>query len=124
MYAELHTIALTTVSAGTCTAYSPHVVTGRVLAIIYTKGDFDAGSTMTVSGETTGQTVWTETAVNASAKRYPRTQVHGADGVGLIYDNVAAKPVSEPIVLVSERIKVLVSSGGDVKTGSIAVIVG
>lgn len=120
MYAERHTVELTTVDGG-ATGYTP-VVTGRVLGVIYTKTDFANGVDVDVTAEATGQTIWDEDNVDASATVYPRRQVHSTAGVALTLEGT--EPVVEPVVVVHERIKVVVANAGDGKTGSFTVIIG
>ena len=112
-------IAMTCDAGGNCTAYSAQV-NGTIDAIIYTKGNFADGSTVTVTTATTGQAVWAETAVNASAIRRPRGQVHGATGTGLTFDGT--RTVCEPVCVLDESIKVVVSSGGNATTGTLTIL--
>jgi hypothetical protein len=115
MYAHKHTIAMTCSVGGAFTGYT-EALTGNVLAIYYVKTDFSDGSVMTVSGETTGETIWGETGVNASAVRRPRLPMHDSAGAG--------DAVAEAYVAVNERIKVVVSGGGNATTGTLIVVVG
>lgn len=117
MYAERHDIALTTNSGGACTAYSPPGLTGRVLGVTYTKTDFADGSTITITSEATGAAILTLTAQNSSGSWFPRPAVHDATG-GAIADAYDAR------VVVNDRVKVVVASGGNAKTGTVTVVVG
>lgn len=122
MHVARHTVTVTTAADGSATGYTSEPVTGRVLGIIYTKTDFDNGSTMTVTGETSGIAVWAESNVNASATRYPRSQVHDNVGAALTYD--ATRKVCEPVPVAEERLRIVIASGGNVKTGVFAFLVG
>ena len=125
MHCQEHIVTLTTIADGSGTAYTTLGVNGRVLQIRYVKlgsGGYDNGSTMTISGETTGTAIWTEAAVNASATRVPRQATHTTAGVAATYDGTRA--VLEPVYLANERIKVQISSGGNVKTGTYYILVG
>lgn len=122
MFIARHTVAVTTASDGSATAYTSEPVTGRVLGIVYTKTDFADGSTMTVTGETTGVAIWAETGVNATATRYPRAQVCGATGTALTYDGT--RIVAEPVPLAGERVKIVIASGGATKTGTFSILIG
>jgi hypothetical protein len=115
MYAHKQTITLTTIADGTGTAYS-QAITGQVLAVYYTKVDFSNGSTMTLEGETTGEHIWSETAVNASAVRRPRLPYHDAAG--------AEDSVAETYVCVNERLKWTITGGGSVTSGTLVVVIG
>lgn len=116
MYVKKYTISGTTAAGGTLTAYTDKAFNGQVLRIDYTKTDFDDGSTMTITAETSGVAVWAQTGVNASATVYPRAQVHSAAGVGLTYDGT--RTVCEPVPIHDERLKLVVSAGGNAKSGT------
>lgn len=121
MYVERHTVSLTTDASGDVIGYTPHV-SGCVLAIIYTKNDFDNGVDITVTLESTGQAILALTDQNSSGTWYPRQQVHGATGTGLTLDGT--RLMVEPVVAANDRVKVVVAQGGNVKSGSVAVVVG
>jgi len=115
------TLTGTTASDGSLTCYStsangPAYAFGRVIAVVYTFDDFDAGSTMTLSTEGTGQTIWTEANVDATAIRYPRLQVHSSAGVARTYNGT--QPVCVAPMVCHERLKMIVASGGDSKKGT------
>jgi len=121
MYAERHTVSLTTDSGGAATGYTP-VITGRILAVIYAKTDFADGVDFAITAEATGEAILTLTDQNASANFYPRAQVHGITGTALTLDGT--RLLVEPICVANDRVKVVVAAGGSVKTGSVIVIVG
>ena len=120
-YAERHEVTLTTDASGDVTGYTP-VVSGRISAVIYTKTDFDNGVDFVVTGELTGQTIWSENNVNASKTVAPRQPIHDTAGVVSLYA-AAGEPVEDHIVVAQERIKIVVAQGGNVKTGQVTVIV-
>jgi len=121
MYTERHVVTLTTDGSGAATGYTPNLW-GRILGIRYLKTDFSNGVTFSVTVESTGQTVWSEASVNASATRYPRDQVHNTSGTALTYNGT--QTVNEPIAVANDRLVITVSSGGATKTGQVVVIVG
>lgn len=121
MYAERHTLTLTTDASGDATGYTP-VVTGRVLSVVYTKTDFADGVDFTVTAEATGQAILTLTNQNSSAAFHPRVQIHGSTGTGLTYDGT--RTICEPITVSHDRVKVVIAQGGDTKTGTVTIIVG
>jgi hypothetical protein len=82
--AERYVVALTTDGAGAATGYTP-VVSGEVIQIRYVKTDYDNGVGFTITAEATGETIWTEAAVNASATRAPRQATHSTAGVAALY---------------------------------------
>lgn len=117
MYAERHTVELTTDAAGAATGYTP-VLTGAVLAIAYVKTDFADGVDFTITSEATGESLWTDTNVNASETVHPVAPANlGSSG--------AASTLTEvPIVLANDRVKIVVASGGDTKSGSFIITTG
>ena len=121
MYAERQSISLTTSAGGAATGYSERV-TGRILAVVYTKIDFDNGVDFTITLEATGEAILTLTDQNSSAAIYPRVPVQDATGVDATLDGT--RKMREPVVAAHDRVKVVVAQGGNVKSGTIAVIVG
>jgi hypothetical protein len=114
-YAERHVVALTTNASGAVTAFTPPV-TGRIAAVIYTKGNFDNGADLTITVESTTQSLWTDTDVNASETVYPLA-------VGNLGTGAASTLTEVPIFVANDRVKVVVAQGGNAKTGTITVIV-
>lgn len=121
MYAERHVVTLTTDALGAATGRTP-AVSGRVISVRYVKTDFDNGVGFTVTAELTGETIWAEAAVNASATRAPRQAVHSTAGAAALYAAGGAS-VTDYIVLVNDQVKVVVASGGNVKTGAVHVVI-
>lgn len=120
-YAQrLAAVAVTTAADGSATAYS-EVCTGKVSTIRYVKTDFDNGSTITLTSEATGETIWTEAAVNASATRAPRQATHSTAGVAALYAGAGAS-VNDKIALANDRIKIVITAGGNVKSGAFHIV--
>lgn len=120
-YAERYTVTLTTDSSGDATGYTP-VVNGKINSIHYVKTDFADGVDFTITSEATGQGIWTESNVNASTVRSPHQPTHAQDGTALLYA-AAGLPVDTDIYLANDRIKIVVASGGDTKTGTFYVVI-
>ena len=120
-FARKYTISVTTDGSGDATEYST-VANGRIISVAYAKTDFADGVDFAITTETTAQNLWVDTNINASETVAPRQSTHDATGVVLTYTGDADVP-SDYIWAVDERIKVVVSSGGDTKTGTITVIV-
>jgi hypothetical protein len=114
-YAQRVAVTVTTAADGSATAYSD-VLTGKLSQIRYVKTDFDNGSTFTITAEATGETLWTEAAVNASATRAPRQATHSTAGVAALYA-AAGTAVNDLIALANDRIKIVIAAGGNTKTG-------
>lgn len=125
MHAERHTVTLTTDADGDAEGYTP-AVTGRVLAIHYVKpgsGGFADGVDFDITAEATGEELWDEDDVNASATRAPRQPIHGADGAASLFAG-AGEAVRDHIAIARDRVKIVVANGGDTKTGTFHVIIG
>lgn len=120
-HAQRLVVAVTTASDGSATAYSAGPVTGKVSQIRYVKTDFADGSTITVTSEATGETIWTEASVNASATRAPRQATHSTAGAAALYA-AGGTAVNDKIALASDRIKIVIASGGATKTGTFHIV--
>lgn len=120
-YVERHAVAVTTAADGSATAYSP-VVTGKLSQIRYVKTDFTDGVDFTITAEATGETLWTESNVNASATRAPRQATHDTVGVASLYA-AAGAAVNDKIALANDRVKIVIASGGNAKAGVFHVVI-
>ena len=120
-YARRLVVPVTTAADGSATAYS-EVLTGKLSQIRYVKTDFDNGSTITITAEATGETLWTEAAVNASATHAPRQATHSTAGVAALYAGGGAA-VNDKIALAEDRIKIVIAAGGNVKSGTFHFII-
>lgn len=116
MYIKRVTVAATTAAGGGATVYSARI-TGKLLGIVYVKTDFAAGVDFTITTEATGETVWTQSDVNASAVKYPRRLVQDTVGV-----DIAA--TYDSIYLANDRIKFVIAAGGDTKSGAFYLLIG
>ena len=114
-------VVVTTDASGDAEAYSGKTYNGSVRLVLYEKSDFANGVDFTITSEDSGQTIWTQNDVNASAVKYPLTQACSTAGVAATLDGTRAFLV--PISLVNERIKVVGGSGGDTKSGTFAFAV-
>lgn len=123
MYCQRHAVMVTTASDGSATAYTDKAVTGAVLSIQYVKTDFTDGVDFAITAETTGQGLWTESNVNASATRCPRQPTHDAAGAASLYA-ATGEPVEDYIYLANERVKFVLAQGGNAKSGTFYVTVG
>lgn len=117
-------VAVTTAADGTATAYSPRVA-GKIHSIQYVKdgtNGFANGVDFTITAEATGENIWTESDVNASAVRYPRAATHSQAGVASLYA-AGGTAVQATIGLASDRVKIAVAQGGNAKVGVFHVLV-
>lgn len=123
-YAERHAVAVTTAADGSATVFSP-VVTGNLSQIRYVKpgtGGFADGSTFTITSEATGETLWSEASVNASATRAPRQPTHSTAGAAALYAG-AGTAVNDKIALARDRVKIVIAAGGNVTTGTFHLVI-
>lgn len=116
-------VTATTASDGTATAYSPYL-SGKLSAIHYVKpgaASYTDGVDFTITAEATGETLWTEANVNASTSRYPRAATHSTAGVASLYA-AGGTAVQDQIVLSRDRVKIVLASGGDTKSGTFIIV--
>jgi hypothetical protein len=114
-------LTVVTAADGSATAYSPRI-SGEIHQISYVKTDYANGGTFTVTSEATGQNIWTESAVNASADRAPRQPAHSQVGAALLYA-AGGTAQSTRIALGNDRVKIVIASGGATKTGAFHILV-
>lgn len=112
-------------AAGDATIYSGRA-TGKILSISYVKDattPFADGVDFTITTESSVQTVWAESNVNASKECHPRAATHSTAGVAALYA-AAGQAVLDHIRMVDERIKIVIAAGGDTKSGRFIIVVG
>ncbi|MFN3584841.1 hypothetical protein [Phenylobacterium sp.] len=117
-------LTLTTAADGSVTGYTPRV-SGRIHSIQYVKdgsNGYAAGVDFAVTAEATGENIWTEADVNASAVRYPRAPTHSQAGVAALYA-AGGTAVLAPIGVANDRVKIAVTAGGNAKVGVFHVLV-
>lgn len=119
---EAETVTVTTVGAGTATAYT-NVLNGKLIAVRYVKDDYTNGVDFTITTALTGQEIWREDNVDASETIYPRAPTHDKGGAASLYDTVSSEPVEDYIRLAEEKIKIVLASGGSEKSGAFTFIV-
>ncbi|MDA0780670.1 MAG: hypothetical protein PQ612_06010 [Rickettsiales bacterium] len=122
-YAKKHIVEIVTNSSGDAVAYTEKPLNGKIINAIYDKTDFADGVDFTITSETTGQNIWTESNVNASKTISPKQPVHDTAGVAALYAS-GGEAVLHEIYVVDERIKCVIANGGDTKTGTITFIEG
>ena len=119
-YAERHEVVVTTAADGSATAYSP-IVTGKLSQIRYVKTDFADGVDFTITAEATGETIWTDTNINASETVAPRQPTHDTAGAAAVYA-AGGSAVLDKIALANDRVKIVIASGGNAKTGTFHIL--
>jgi hypothetical protein len=108
-------------ASGDAEEYSP-TLSGRLVSIRYVKTDFADGVDFTITSEDTGETIWAEENVNASASRYPRAATHSTAGAASLYAALG-EAVNGKIALSQDRIKFVVASGGVSKSGAFHILI-
>lgn len=128
MYVKKHVVAVKTNASGDATAYTAEPLNGRILKIIYTKhptNPFDAGVDFTITTEDTKQNLWTANDVNTSKSVCPAEKVQDTSGENIVYTigevnfNVYAY-----INAAFERVKIVVSNGGNARDGTFTILEG
>ncbi len=116
-----YTVPVTTAADGSATAYSA-VLSGYIHSVQYIKTDFADGVDFTITAEDTGQTIWTESDVNAAVTKLPRAGVASTAGVAALYAS-AGTAVMERVALGRDRVKIVIAQGGNAKSGSFKIVV-
>jgi hypothetical protein len=115
------TVTVTTDGSGDGTGYTPEF-SGRISTIRYVKTDYSDGVDFTITLNVTGETVWAEENVNASATRAPRQATHSTAGAAALYA-AGGTAVNDKIVAIADKVKIVVASGGDTHTGTFHITV-
>lgn len=116
------TVQVTTASDGTVIGYS-HRISGEIHSIHYMKHGstpFDDGVDFTITSEATGESLWTESNVNASAVRYPGAATHSNAGVASLYA-AGGTAVQRRPAMSNDRVKVSIAQGGNAKVGTFRI---
>lgn len=113
----LYTVTATTDASGDCTAYTDEPIIGLVHSIQYVKTDYTNGVDFTITGETSGISMWTDTNVNASEVVTPIV------AASLNTDGSAIAGQYQMLAMYGERMKFVIGSGGASKVGTFKVLV-
>lgn len=116
---NLITVAITTDASGDFTTYAGPFK-GKVHQLRYVphaSTPLDTGADVTITGETSGQTIYAGVNIGTSAfTKAPRQPTHDTAGTALLYA-AAGAAVADKIEVGGERIKVVVAQGGNTKSG-------
>ena len=113
-------VTVTTDGSGNATAYSPYL-SGSIASIHYVKTDYADGVDFTITAEATGETLWTQSDVNAAASKYPRAPTNTQVGVASLYAS-GGTAVNDLIRVSRDRVKIVIGSGGATKTGAFIIV--
>ena len=119
-----YTVTVTTAADGTAVACSPRV-SGKIHSINYVKdgsNPYATGVDFAVTGEVSGENIWAQADVNASAVKYPRAATHGQDGAAALYA-AGGTPIQERVALAGDRVKIAIAQGGNAKVGKFHILV-
>lgn len=115
------TIPATSAADGSGTFYSPYL-SGKLESIQYVKTNFTDGVDFTITADATGETLWTESNVNAAVIKYPRAAIHTTVGVAALYA-AGGVAVLDKIALSRDRVKIVIAAAGNATTGSFTVTI-
>lgn len=114
-------VPMTVDASGDGEFYTP-VIYGHLVSIRYVKDDFADGVDFVCTLEGTGESVWAEDSVNASATRYPRAATHSVAGAAALYAD-AGVAVLNRIAIGGDRLKIVVDGGGNATSGTLHVTI-
>lgn len=120
MTVRRQTVVVTTDGAGAATAYSPYI-SGYIQEIAYVKTDFTNGVDFTITAEATGETLWTQLNVDATATVAPRQPTHSTAGVASLYAG-GGTAVNDRIALGRDRVKIVIAAGGATHVGTFHIL--
>lgn len=116
-------VTVPTDGSGNAVVYSPYL-SGFIHTIEYIKdgsNGYTDGVDFTITAEATGETIWTQSDVNASVVKAPRQPTHSNVGVAALYAS-GGTAINDRIALGRDRVKFSLASGGASKTGVFAII--
>lgn len=114
-------VPLTCDASGDGIMYTPPLY-GEIVSLRYVKTDFADGVDFACTLETTGEAVWSESNVNASATRHPRAATHSTAGAAALYAS-GGVAVLNRIAVGGDRLKIVVDEGGVSKSGTLHVTI-
>ncbi len=115
-------VPITVDENGDAEVYSPKL-SGRLISFRYVKDDF-AGDDLafTITAEASGETLWAEEDVTASATRHPRGPTHSTGGAAALYAD-AGQAVLDKIALSQDRVKFVIAGAGDETSGTFHITI-
>lgn len=109
-------VPVTVDASGDAEEYTPPIY-GSLVSVRYVKDDFADTVDFVITAETTGETLWSEENVTASATRHPRAATHSTAGAASLYA-AGGTAVNSKIALGGDRIKVVVANAGNATSGT------
>lgn len=123
MFIQRVAVPMTTDAGGNNTSYSGNLV-GRLTGLVVSipdSGGIANTANFAVTAEATAEPIVTLTNVATSAPYYPRLQVHDNVGAGKTYDGT--RKIAEPVRLANDRVKIVLTGGGNTKSVTVLLIV-
>jgi hypothetical protein len=117
-------VDVTTAADGTATVLSAKS-TGKIHSVHYVKDGttaFTDGVDFIITANDTGENIWTQSNVNASAVVYPRAATHSQAGVAALFA-AAGEAVRDKVGLGNDQVKIVIAQGGNAKKGRFFILV-
>lgn len=124
-YANRITVQVTADASGDATAYTPMIPYGRLSQIRYVKagtGPYADTVDFTITSEATGETLWAQSNVTASATVAPRQPTHSTAGAAALYAS-GGTGVLDKIAIANDRIKIVLAQAGNGGTGTFHFVI-
>lgn len=111
-----YTETVTADASGDATVYFGKKIHGCVHAIKYVPGTIDTGGDLVFTGEDSGVAILTKSNAGTSTVWfYPRAIPNK------VADGAAFTDVGEPVLVLSERIKLVLAQGGNLGSGTVTI---
>jgi hypothetical protein len=127
MHVTRYAFAVTTNASGAATVYSDAICNGVVHQVRYVphgSTPLDTGADVDLTGEVSGLVVLDQDNIGTAAYTVaPRQATHTTAAVAALYA-AGGTAVLAPVAVAGERLKLVVASGGDTKSGTYYVWVG
>jgi len=120
-FPQTQTVAIVTAADGSATVYS-EAFRGTIRHLRYVPGTIETGAGLTITLDTSGIEVLIKANAGTSNVTYnPQLKVtQQEDGADALFST--GNEVRTPISCANERVKIVVASGGNVKTGSMIIV--
>ena len=120
-YHQVHSVTLLANSSGAQTTYTADVINSNLLAVVFAKGTLATAVKIVVTGDKSGVSIFDKTSI-ASGTYYPRGAAHSTALAAMVFESTDPVPVLIP--LANEKIKIVVSAGGNGGAGTLKFITG
>lgn len=124
MYASRADVTVATDSGGAADVKSERL-TGRLVAIQYIPDGttpYDNTVDFTITNETTGESLLSQTNVAAAFQKAPRQPTHDNAGTASLFA-AGGTAVQDHYILANDRVRIVLAQGGATKTGRVLITV-